>query len=1051
MKELEYKNINGLEEVSDITQLDELEATGSKTFTTRMVFDFSRKMTFEGDVVDSLSKPMWKNLLSSSGVTAQAAYRGQAHEAHLLVKDLPIWSDLFPQSTSIAGESIIKQFNKNYSLDISGEKEIPKWDENAIIFLDEPFSIEAYQGGLLPGPIKEFRTGYVEFTFKTDKENQVIALGTTRKTSLNSSGASIVSFAGELGRSWAERTIDSLYGSSVSVIDEDTAMIGNKADNSNTLYIKLKNGKLFLEYSSDFGDNKEEFSILGNKNLADDEWHHVVINFGKPGVKRIGEKKFNEKFIDFWIDGKLDKRVTNKSQRYFPVIEWLMMDALLIDDSPSEQDYGWFITNAKLVGLLNYSGGVIAKTTSDMVNRIFDNATATAFRGSIHHFVAGLNAPLDQDEIQKRHSLYIKSKIMTESLLADAKIIDPVISTNKKKALKLFWNNLAIDKARYGLELDKNISVYSYSLTHMTKNSSSEIFNVDLANNKKISYLEDVKVALTDNVLIFGPGRQLLTNRPEVWNAQLGEQIQVTPNYGIYDAVNTIGTDFSADIKPKFSKYGIENLPFSGIDLQNGDRILLTNQINKKENGIYVYNGLTESLTRDEDSQSPHNVNNAVVRVIDGYYKDTFWSLNENIQSLNDAQNWTRLEYFPNNVEINSQPFFTERWSDDVGNPRFIDVLGDININDFDLIVFMNYPENFSEIEENFSGYMPNEVQNMYDNFINSLKIAVANGANLFVSSPKLAEDLGIVREYSTISQLTGEIDPQAAYINPFEINESSDRFFDVHRNNKYYVDHLVTGLTDAETWIMTDFISYIPEDEYDNNEWHAKYSYRQFGLQEGDEFLIPGLALLPVSEGENLPGFRKNYRGSENIYAVAPNNILAGTAVTKLSNVYCDDGNLCPNPYDDYATTIVVHNGQLLGDYPINGKIFVNCTEDSYTFSREDYNRGIIQNVPSDDPNETVARLGWQYSTRRLARKPQKINIKELTEFGQTVPTNGGGGPIIQSATNSSNGIIRSETDRGNKDYESDLYPSVDEEIYPIQEIPVLSMTWLGLNWLAG
>jgi hypothetical protein len=184
---------------------------------------------------------------------------------------------------------------------------------------------------------------------------------------------------------------------------------------------------------------------------------------------------------------------------------------------------------------------------------------------------------------------------------------------------------------------------------------------------------------------------------------------------------------------------------------------------------------------------------------------------------------------------------------------------------------------------------------------------------------------------------------------------------------------------------------------------------------------------------------------------AVEPSNILAGTVITKLANNYYNGSTITTNPYDDYATTIVVHNGQLLGDTPINGKIFVNCVEDGYTFSREEYNKAVIQVLPQTDVNETTATRAWQYSTTRLDRKPQRLNVSGLSSYGQTTPTNGGGGAFIQAPSNSSYGVIRSETDKGNVDYQSDLYPTEEEEIYPLQEIPVLSMTYLGLQWLAG
>ena len=220
--------------------------------------------------------------------------------------------------------------------------------------------------------------------------------------------------------------------------------------------------------------------------------------------------------------------------------------------------------------------------------------------------------------------------------------------------------------------------------------------------------------------------------------------------------------------------------------------------------------------------------------------------------------------------------------------------------------------------------------------------------------------------------------------------------------------------------------------------------------MQEGNEFIIPSLALRQSTENASIPGFRQNARGTKNIYAVAPHHVLSGTIVTSLANTHYHGTNIANNEFDDYATTIVVHNGQLLGNYPINGKIFVNCVEDSLTMSREEYNKATIQIVPNDVVNETLSTRAWQYSTSRLDRAPRRINIKDVTPYGQVIPTNGGGGPLIQAPTNSSNGIITSETVRNNTDYQSDLYPTESEEIYPIQEIPVLSMTWLGLQWLA-
>jgi hypothetical protein len=46
---------------------------------------------------------------------------------------------------------------------------------------------------------------------------------------------------------------------------------------------------------------------------------------------------------------------------------------------------------------------------------------------------------------------------------------------------------------------------------------------------------------------------------------------------------------------------------------------------------------------------------------------------------------------------------------------------------------------------------------------------------------------------------------------------------------------------------------------------------------------------------------------------------------------------------------------------------------------------------------------------------------------------------------------MIRVKTNKDDLRYQSDLYPDYTEEVFSTTEIPVLSMTWLGLQWLAS
>jgi hypothetical protein len=1022
MKEFNFKSIPGLEESNTPRQLDQFEAKGSKSLKTRYLFDFS----IAADFTYASFQDVFQNLTPNGD--NWDLYTGSPGQAQLMVKNKKVG----PYITSTQP-------------DISSERIVPYWEENCMIYLDEHIPT-AFGAGDVANYIKSFRSGYVEFTFKTNKANCILGMGSAKQTDYG---------VGSNGPK-ADDTRNLSAESAVRVMDANNAYLTGDYTNTDTMYINLKDGKLELFYQNEFGNTKKEFKINGLTNLADNQWHHVVINFNKPGVLNGHGTKTNKKFIEFWVDGKLEKRYDeyiNENQVYFPIIEWLMMNPLLASKVNGEEweSFDRF-DNYDVNEVSQYPEEFLGQNEYRLLrNRAFnDIATATAFRGSFNHFISGINFPLSKFEIQQRYRLFnFFDKPAANVFTASANIVDPVVSVNKKRALKLFWNNLINDKAKNGIELDNKYIVDSYSVTHKTINSSTEVNNIDLAPESSLTFLKDVRAVFKDHIHIFGPGKENLYNRSEIWDAQIGEQNQLNLG-GAADSIRSISLAMAVDIKPTFSSYSITNLPFSGLTLQDGDRILLTNQMNKKDNGVYVFNGTNETLTRADDAFSANQLKNAVVRVIDGYYKDTSWILSNQISSLSDNQEWIELEYHPSNETLKTQPIFGSRWSNENGIERFIDLEQDLNISKYDLIVFMNYPESNQEVYENFINLQLPEIKRNYQNFIQSLRNVTANGASLYVSSPKLAEDLGIVKKFTYVDQALESSDAQAAILSPFEASEPANKYFDTHRNNKYELATPVTGLTNKETYILTDFINYNPDNNYDYEQYHAKYAYRQLGLQEGNEFFIPGLSLRQVSLNEDLPGFTQNQKRIKPLPVVAAADILTGTVVTKLANTYYNGSTVVNNPYDDYASTIIVRNGQVLAGQPTNGKIFVNCVEDAYTFSREEYNKARIQVVPDGDTNESTATRAWQYSTSRLDRKPKQINIKELTEYGQTTPTNGGGGAFIQAETNSSSGIIRSGNDRNNIDYQSDLYPSVDEERYTTQEIPVLSMTWLGLEWLS-
>lgn len=1038
MKESKFNDIPGLEETNTPVQLDSFEASAMYALKDRYIFD--------------LSLPLGK---SNSIYTSDYYDDGDAvtRKTYYLYSNNTAYDQSFENVLGIPGNlEVIFKNHTGISTQFSpidppaffeSVDGVPFWNKNAAMYLGIK-TLGAYGQGAGTDAIKAFRSGYIEFTIKTDNQNCIISYGSAKQSSFGALGVlPSAQYA-------AEGSL--LSDGQPTFINNEIAVSNEYLGNLNTFTINIKNGKLQINYEDEVGTTQNSFSITSNQTIADNEWHHVVINIGKPGTIRSKNKKSNSRFVELWIDGKsdkLDEESLNRQQVFFPLTEWLFVNPELTFKPDLEVWENWDdrFSEEKFTG----------NTEIDLVTRAVFNPIGDSimFSGQLNHYVVGVNTSLSSDEVGLRYSLFAFDKFKTYGYSsATATIVDPVVSGNKKRALRLFWNDEEIVD---GLQLDNNYLVDTVSVTHKTINSISEVYNPDISNPKNIKILPDVKAAFNDHVNIFGPGKMWVGSLAQR-NLQSFGGLDFQTNLQTYEQFDGLtfpgynpsdGYSSAQSYESKMTDAALNDIPFSNINLNNGDKILLTNQIRSKENGIYQFNGYNAPLTKVNSLSTPEDINNGVVYVTDGIYSGTSWILETNISSMGDAQNWIMMDKYPSVETIGAVPVYGSRYRNENGESRFIDVTSDIDLSKYDLITFMNYPKSNDEIYSYFINESAVYAEAKYYDFVDSIKIAAANGASLFVSSPKLAEDIGAVKKYSLVSQLLGQIDPQGAFINPFEPNEPSDRYFDVHRNNKYHLVTEIPGLTNKETWIMTDFVNYLPENLYDDEQWHIKYSYRQFGLQENDEFMIPGFALRKFAANEDIPGYRQNARGTKDFYAVAPSDILSGTVVTKLSNVYCDDGNLCQNPFDDYATTIVIHNNQLLGNYPITGKIFINCTEDAYTYSREDYNYGIVQNAPADGVNENIATLGWQYSTKRLNRSVSK-NIKTINVYGQTIPTNGGGGPILQGSTNSSDGMIRIETDAEKAEYKSDLYPLESEEIYTTEQIPVFSMTWLGLQWLA-
>lgn len=948
--------------VNTFQQFDQFEVLTSNLAKNRYVYDFAHSgANIAGASSDIADQVLWNvrgketqttNHNSTTNIPITPTTRTIVFGDP--IKENPYSPQSYYRNTSGVDVSIPVTSTIPLTSDNGPEKFVPVIEDNSLIEL-------SYGRTSLP---VSFRSGYIELSFKTNKQNCIIAYGANTASN-----------------------------PAITNIQSSNYLSDNKNADLNKLTVNIVNGKLSLSYVDEDGTNALSFSILGNKTVANGQWHHVVINFTRPGLIKGSVDKFDKKAIEFWIDGKLDKRTYDYSdnQIFFPEITYLAANPT---------------TWSSVVG--------------------------NEFNGSIRTFASGINFPLDIFEIQTRYKYWNYDELPAKpSLTASAAMGEAQVLVNKTRALKLFWKDVS---NKNGIELDNNYIVDSFCVTHKNKNSITETYNIDLAKKTTKNILSNVRIALTENVLIWGPASVSPQNLKTVstvgttrLTAQQGDPNQISEYSGFTGS--------------------LLDITFSGVDLNVNDRVLLTNQINPQENGIWVFNGKSMPLTRANDADSPTKISDALVYVTEGYNSETYWTLESNINSFTQAQKWIKLESKPGST-MNAQPFFTSRWSDEFGNERFINLESDISIGNYDLVVFMNYPDTWEEIEQSLPNENATSVKLMYDNFIKSLKNLVVYGAKLYVSSEMLAGDLGLVKGFEKVSQEVETSDAQSAAISPFEASEPAEMYFDTHRINMYHLAMEVSGLTDRATYILTDFISY--QSEGAPTEYHAKYVEKPLGIKEGNEFFIPGLALNSFTENDKLPGHRENVRGTKDLSVIEQEDVIYGTVVTKLQNTYYSGDTAVANTHDDDITTLILAPGDEFEGRQILGKIFLNVIEDGYTMSREEYNKATIQIIPVGDINEATQTRAWQYSTSRLNREPRRVNVRSMTEEGQTKPTLGGGGPLIQAPSSSSNGIIRSQSDSDNINYQSDLYTSEAEEVYEIQEIPVLSMTYLGLQWLA-
>lgn len=729
--------------------------------------------------------------------------------------------------------------------------------------------------------------------------------------------------------------------------------------------------------------------VQGKTLVADGNNHHIVLNRTIDGFGNDNKSdKTKKSRLEIWVDGKLEAASYD-------------IDSSMWMNNFSYVGMGW---DWEVAGTAQFAQGVAIRPIVK---------TQNMFVGSLSNYINRCERPLNENEIVQLAYARLSNKylISIEPLSSTASMNDPVVSTDSQKVIRLTWESNDLDGT--GFEGGEPFNIKTFSVQRQLLNNPSEFLNLD-ASYKQYSLKDDV-VTVCDTYL-------------DVSSA--GNMSAYSYKYRGYSNINQPRSGFFPK-SPYLGERLIGDFTINGYPVKVGDRILLINQTNLEENGVWIFNGQGLPLNRPEDFQIVSDYINPVVYVSGGNFEGKYYTCITENPSLMQMDHmtfitgrtsewvWKEIEY---SDSFQSSAIPLDYWRNDDSTPRFIDVNQDCG--DWDTLVFTNYPNSPKNSDQYGSDYDSLYVGKMYDDFIDNIKLALANGKNIFINSPRLALDLGFIYEYEEVDQEISNSDDISAANNPFQVGQPASNYFNTHRKNRNEIVNEIANLTNRTTYFMEDVINYIPPQKWKEDEYHIKYAFRPNGYDVGDVYYIPSLAI----RSNQITNYETN--GSINQIGTRK---MVGVAQYKYDPTLIPVTRLYGT---DLYTTFVKEN------------VAICFNEDSYTMGRQEYNFALIQQV---NGNETPEMLEYQYSTSRLDRTKFDDWETFLLSNQQTLPNNYGGGPVVQSPTNVSDGTIRFTYDLNDPTKQPVLYPDIDEEIYSLSDVPCFSMTWLLINWLGG
>ena len=274
--------------------------------------------------------------------------------------------------------------------------------------------------------------------------------------------------------------------------------------------------------------------------------------------------------------------------------------------------------------------------------------------------------------------------------------------------------------------------------------------------------------------------------------------------------------------------------------------------------------------------------------------------------------------------------------------PRYLDLVNDIDLSQFDAITFKNFPDQTNEIEayanqEVVDAYFGIRELKIYEDFIKSLRAAVDSGISLYVTNTELAIDLGIIDRVEIVPDMNDLVGfdsdpysptvvPDDAATLPVSDGTTVNVWEDTYRNNNQRLVNTVYGMTDFPTVIKVEEAKWRNDDQIrwaGADRYFSRLVIKPNGLSVGDEWKI----------NANGPNYQ----------AVPFANIKAGKPVTAFANQVRRGLDLIDNPYKNHAISIIVEKGDRLNGSICGGKIFVNFTE---AFDGEEFGVDLLQDT---------------------------------------------------------------------------------------------------------